>query len=243
MARRFVLLILLHSAIPFEGKASEQVVITAPDGFTSIVAQCGAVVVAAYRRIGQDACILRMPNKRAIHTSNQGSSTGELFRVTGMENIYQNLIRVPEVICRSHIAAFTKGDGIDIQGWQSLPGHRIGYVAGMKRLEKMLADFDVDVAATNDSLIKMLDLGRFDVAVMERLAAHETIKRLGFKGIREAEQPLNSSEFFTYVHKDRADLVPGLTAALADMNSSGATARLTERAEKSPVELDGLLCQ
>jgi polar amino acid transport system substrate-binding protein len=241
--RTVVFLVLVHATTTPAVHASERVVITAQDQFNTLVSQCGQVVLEGYRRIGLDACLRRLPNKRSLNTSNSGRVTGELLRVIGMEDIYPNLVRVPVIICRSHVVAFTKSDTIEIKGWESLSPYRIGHVIGMKRIEKLLSDLDVDPVVTTDSLMMMLDIGRLDVAVTERQSALEAINRLGLTDIREVYPPLNSSEFFTYIHKDRADLVPGLTSALSAMTEDGTMARLNEQGDNPETVLQRLVCK
>ena len=129
--------------------------------------------------------------------------TGELICVPDIELIFPNLVRVPVTICRSHIVAFTKGNTIEIKGRESLSPYFIGRVIGMKMVEKMLANLNVYAVVTVDSLMKMLDFGRIDVAVTEQTEARQTIDRLGLTDIREVDPPLRGLEFFTYVHSDR----------------------------------------
>ena len=241
--RTVVFLLLLHATIPPAVHASEQVVLSAPEKFDVLIARCGPIVVAAYRRIGLDACILRLPLERSLRTANHGLVTGELIRVQDIESFFPNLVRVPETICRSHIVAFTKGDKIEIKGRESLSHFRIGRVIGIKVVEKMLASLNVYAVVTVDSLMKMLDYGRIDVAVTEQTEARQTIDRLGLTDIREVDPPLGGLEFFTYVHSDRADLVPGLTSALSAMTEDGTKARLIEQGVNPLADTQTLVCE
>jgi len=241
--RSVVSLLLLIAATPQALSATDRVVLTTSDQFTDLVAQCGRVVVTAYRRIGLDACLNRLPTERSLRTANHGLATGEMARSKGMEDIYPNLVRVPIPACRTQIVALTKGETIEVKGIESLATHRIGRVIGLKEVERKLANFDTYAVVTNESLMKMLDYGRIDVAVTERHIARQTIEDLGLSGIREADSPLWGVELFTYVHKDCTDLVPGLTSALSAMTEDGTMARLGERVEDPQTVVQGLVCE
>ncbi len=222
-------LLLAHATITPAVSASERVVLTAPETFPILSGRCGRIVVAAYRRMGLDACVRYLPTARSLKEANDGRATGELVRAMGMEVIYPNLVRVPVPVCPVQFVAFSKGIETEITGWESLSSFRVGSMRGIVKVEEITKKLDVQFTNTVDSLMRMLDLGRIDVAVMEPKAARRTIDKLGLTEIRASHTPLLDEELFTYVHKDHADLVPGLASALSAMTEDGTIARLLDQ--------------
>jgi hypothetical protein len=94
-----------------------------------------------------------------------------------------------------------------------------------KRFAKFRTQVALDSSAgggrVRTQLQDVQDYGRIDVAVTEQTEARQKIDRLGLTDIWEVDPPLGGLEFFTYVHSDRADLVPGLTSALSAMTEDG----------------------
>ena len=83
----------------------------------------------------------------------------------------------------------------------------------------------------------------FSGTVMERNTARQTINRLGLDNIREAYPPLSDLELFTYVHNDRADLVPSLTSTLSAMTEDGTIARLSAQDVNPQKIVQSLVCK
>jgi len=50
----------------------------------------------AFRRCGYTLKLQTLPAERALHHADKGITDGELARIKGMEDIYPNLVRVPE---------------------------------------------------------------------------------------------------------------------------------------------------
>jgi len=83
--------------------------------------------------------------------------------------------------------------------------------------------FTVDSA---DQLFRMLDEDRIDIAVIEQMIGLETISRLGIKGVRVLSPPLLSGDWYLYLHKKHADLIPKVDNEIRKMKKDGSYDRI-----------------
>ncbi len=174
----------------------------------------------AYARLDIDIEVQFFPARRSLHIANHGEADAELQRVDGLERVYQNLIKVPTSVGSFHAMAFTKGLNFPVEGWHSLSPYRIGIVGGVRFAELGTADMDAEAVGEIDTLFKMLDHGRFDVAVVSLHSGLDEIKRSGLKDIIMLE-PIEAYPLFHYLHLNHAALVPKIDEQIRLLKAQG----------------------
>ncbi len=188
------------------------------------------IVVEAFRRIGIEAEIVFNPTGRSLEDVNEGFADAELNRIEGMEKNYPNLVRVPEPNMVMDFVAFSK-EKREIKDWDSIRTLSIGIVKGWKILENNTKGFpEVTLVPSETELFNMLDLGRIDVALYDRLTGYEQIHLRGFKGIFHLDPPLASREMFLYLNREHEALLEPLAEALREMKKDGAYDSFVEEA-------------
>ncbi len=179
------------------------------------------LIKEAFRRIGLRAEIVFTPTGRSLPDVDAGLLDAEINRIEGMERTFPNLVRVPEPNMTMHFVAFA-GQEYAVDGWESIRNLHIGIVRGWKILEENTRGFpNVILVPTETELFTMLDKGRIDVALYDKLTGYETVARLNFPEIRHLEPPLVSRDMFLYVHTKNAGLVEEIAGALREMKRDG----------------------
>lgn len=185
-------------------------------GFLDIIA------TEAFKRNGLQLTLVQLPPERGLRNANAGIDDGELVRVGGMERLYPNLVPVPEKMMEQEFVAFTKNPSITIDGWDSLKPFSIGYIKGWKIYEiNVPQGTDVIQVTDAEQLFSLLDKGRIDVALYTRYMGLEIIRHRQIAGARYMFPPLATKAMFMYLHESHANLVPGITSALATMKAQG----------------------
>jgi len=155
------------------------------------------LIKEAFRRIGLRAEIVFTPTGRSLPDVDAGLLDAEINRIEGMERTFPD-------------------------GWESIRNLHIGIVRGWKILEENTRGFpNVILVPTETELFTMLDKGRIDVALYDKLTGYETVARLNFPEIRHLEPPLVSRDMFLYVHTKNAGLVEEIAGALREMKRDG----------------------
>jgi polar amino acid transport system substrate-binding protein len=190
---------------------------TTPDhnGFLDVVAG------EAFRRVGVELRLIKLPAERGLINANEGSEDGDLTRIAGLEKTYPNLIRVPEKLVDWQFAAFSKDKTIP-STWSALQQHDVGLIKGWKIYEKAFAGSEhVSTADDPAQLFQLLEMNRIEVALYERRLGLALMKQEGLKDIRPLVPPLDTREMFIYLHMRHAPLVPKLAEALRAMKREG----------------------
>lgn len=185
------------------------------DGFLDIVA------TEAFRRIGVELRIIEVPPERALINANAGIDDGDISRLAGIDKLYPNLIRVPEKIKDSMFCAFSRDPTIPGTP-EAMRQRSAGHIKGWKNYEKMMAGApDVTTTDGPEQLLRLLDLGRIEVALYQCIEGVALAREMGLKNIHSLAPPLTVTEAFIYLHKKHAELVPKLAAALRTLKSDG----------------------
>ena len=120
-----------------------------------------------------------------------------------------------------HFVAFAQKP-FALGGWKSLENRHIGIVRGWKILENHTRGFPhVTLVSTETELFTMLQKGRLDVALYDKLTGYEQLSQRGFTDIRHLEPPLVSREMFLYLNKKHTDLIQPLAEALKTLKRDG----------------------
>ncbi len=184
----------------------------------------------AFRRLGYRAEIVYNPTERSLVDVNAGLLDGELNRIEGMEARFPNLVRVPEPNMVMDFVAFAR-EQFPINGWESLKNLHIGIVRGWKILENSTQGFPhVILVPTETELFSMLQRGRIDIALYDKLTGYEQLRLREFTGIRHLEPPLVSREMFLYLHVTHTDLAVPVAEALQAMKADGTYPRIVREA-------------
>jgi len=191
------------------------------------------VVKEAYRRIGFDARISYLPNRRALIAAAGGQFDGELGRIAGAEKNYPTLVRVPVPVVWIDGVAATVDKTADIKAWKDLDGLPVAIIRGELYAEEGTSALSVPPLHVNDysQLLAMLLRGRAKVVIGIRADLNLEISRniLG-QHIKVGKTPLFSAPLYHFVHESRRALVPRLEAVLRKMADEGDIEKLHKRA-------------
>lgn len=187
----------------------------ARDGFLDVVAG------EAFRRIGFELRLVKLPPERGLINANAGIEDGDLTRIAGLEKQYPNLVRVPEKLMDWVFAAFSQDPTIT-PTWPVLRTRVVGHIKGWKIYEQNLAGAERVITADDPTqLFRLIELKRIDVALYERWLGIALARQLGLKKVRPLAPPLATREMFIYLHKRHTHLAPKLAVTLRTMKHEG----------------------
>ncbi len=188
------------------------------------------VLKEAFNRIGQEIDIMQMPAERSLINANKGITDGDFVRISGLDKIYPNLIRVPEKITDFEFVAFSRHMDFKTTEWKTLQPYHVAIVRGWKILEENIVGTQSLVRAKNqDILFTLLDKERTDIVVYSRYEGYNIIRKLGMEGIKTLEPPLAVREMFLYLNKKHIKLVPLIAAAFKEMKDDGTYERIKRK--------------
>lgn len=187
------------------------------------------IVREAYRRLGINLVLHRLPGERSLVQANDGKMDGELYRKLGMEREYPNLVIVPVPLQIYEIVIFSRGTSFVVSGWDSLRPYTLGFVRGIKIVQENTHGMKIEAVATMPQAFEKMMMGRTDLVLGNRSSGIAVIKALNLEGISILEPPLASFPVYHYVHKKHESLVPELTRILRQMQ----TDKTIERIQKS----------
>ncbi len=180
------------------------------------------VLKEAFVRLGREIDIIKLPAERSLTNANKGITDGDFVRITGLDEIYPNLIRVSEKIADFEFVAFSKHKSFKVTGWDILRPYNVAIVRGWKILEENIVGTEsLVMAKKQDVLFTLLDMDRTDVVVYSRYEGYEVISKLEIKGVKTMEPALAVREMFLYLNKKHKALVPLVAAALRQMKDDG----------------------
>jgi polar amino acid transport system substrate-binding protein len=188
------------------------------------------VLIEAFLRVDQTVKITHLPTERSITNANSGISDGEFPRISGLERLYPNLLKVPEKIVDFEFVAFTWRPDIQLKDWASCKPYNVAIVRGWKILETNLTEARSLVKVKNQKLLfSLLGKHRTDIVVYSRFEGKEMIKQLGLKSVRVLEPPLATREMFLYLNKKHLQLVPVIADQLRSMKHDGTYDRILKK--------------
>lgn len=185
------------------------------------------IAVEVFRRCGYKLVLDKLPAERALRNANIGLTDGELSRIAGLEEIYPNLIRVPEKIYDWYFVAFSKKQ-LDLnKGWNSLANQNIAYINGWKIYESFSPKTArVTKTKNEEQLFTLLSRDRTDIVLYHRAGGNYIINQLKLNDVKELHPPLAVREMFIYLNKKYSRLVPKLIKALVDIKTDGTYDRI-----------------
>ncbi|MBI3574293.1 MAG: transporter substrate-binding domain-containing protein [Gammaproteobacteria bacterium] len=175
----------------------------------------------AFRRVGVELRLVKLPAERGLINANAGIEDGDLSRIAGLEKQYPNLIRVPEKLFDMEFTAFSRDASIP-SNWTAIRQRSVGHLKGWKIYEQALAGAERVITADDPAqLFRLLELNRVEVALYSRWLGLAHIKQQGLKDVQPLEPPLATREMFVYLHKRHAQLAPRLADALRALKREG----------------------
>lgn len=187
------------------------------------------ILKEAYKQIGYDLKIKKLPAERALIESNRGSTDGEVNRLQGINKKYVNLVMVSTPVNKFEGIAFTRDRVLSIDGWESLGPYKIVIRRGAKFAEKGTMGMVVYRVTTYEQVFKLLSIGRYDVGIASRLTGLSQIKKHNLIGIKAIEPPLMTNNLYHYLHKKHKDIVPKINAVLLKMRKEGIMAKIRNK--------------
>lgn len=185
------------------------------DGFLDIVAG------EAFRRAGVKLVLIKLPAERGLISANNGLDDGDLTRIRGLQQIYPNLVRIPEKLIDWEFAAYSKTADIEAN-WDNLRQYAIGHITGWKIYEYQLKGAKTVISTKSATqLFQLLDRDRIEVALYASWMGQAYIRKLKLQGIHQLKPLVAKRAMFIYLHKKHSRLVPAIAAALRDLKQEG----------------------
>jgi polar amino acid transport system substrate-binding protein len=186
------------------------------------VKEISGILKEAYGKLDMKFRLRRLPLERALMYSNNGTTDGELYRISDINRDYKNLIMVNVPLFRAEIVGFVKKYKGKITGMDSLKGKKICIVKGLKITELMTQGMSPSVEFTFEKLFKALDQDMCEVAVTDKKEGVAFLKKhMKTSGIRIGSDLLASVRLYHYLNVKHKVLVPKITKVLKSMVDSG----------------------
>lgn len=180
-----------------------------------------------FKRVGLKVEIQPSSAERGLLNANSGIDDGDVSRVLGIEQTYQNLVRVPEKVMYYQMVAFSRHANFEVRGAASLQPYDVGILTGWKILERnIVGSRSLVKLETGSQLFSMLDKDRLDVAVIEKLEGLHFIQTMGLKGIKILQPAFVEGDWYLYLHKKHSALAPRLAEEIRKMKQDGSYQRI-----------------
>ena len=176
----------------------------------------------AYDKIGYKIKVHKLPAKRSIYESNNGEIVdGEVVRAAHIKEMLPGQIKVPVLLDKSPVSAFSTNPDLKINGWNSLKGLKVSSVAGFWHFHNQLKDISTlhEVKDSNTALLSVKD-GLSEVCVLIKHAGEKMLKDEKYKGIVVLEPAIEYIPVYHYLNKKHASLVPELAKALSEVTGN-----------------------
>jgi polar amino acid transport system substrate-binding protein len=181
------------------------------------------VMKAAYAEIGLSPEFVLAPAERALRGANDGSYDADLSRVEGSLAAYPKLMFTLVPIKKTELLPYVRiGSQIRIQSVADLRRYKVGLMHGAKFAESYVskAGLSVQTAPHPASFFKMLEAGRFDVALLTSTQLFSQQAMIDTVAI-PAGPSLASAYSYHVLNVRHAALAPKLDAALRGMKADG----------------------
>jgi polar amino acid transport system substrate-binding protein len=202
---------------------------------------CDRVLIEAFKSIGVPMRIVHVPSERALINANEGIDDGNYARVEGMNEMYPNLVRVPENITKFEFVAFSKRLNFRITDWDSLKPYDVGIITGWKILEANLVRAKSLTRVKNANILfDLLHNDKTDIIVYDQRQGLALLKKLRYTDIHIMRPPLAVKDMYLYLHKKHKDLVPLLTEAIRYIKENGTYNKIVNEVLNADSIKDGI---
>ena len=178
------------------------------------------IITEAYSRLGIEIKFIDLPIKRTMYELNFGNTDGELSRISGLEETFENIIMVPYPIQYKEVVVYAKREDIQNVTWDTAPNYRAGIVRGFFFAENKMQGKEYESVNDMTIALSMLHVGRLDIIIDLRASLFK-VNELGFDEIHIIEPPLDRFPLFHYLNKKHIDLVEPLMRVLTEMENEG----------------------
>lgn len=180
------------------------------------------VMREVYKRLDLEFSVTLLPAKRSLISSNAGGSIdGELFRISGIEQTYTNLVPVEVPLSASIWRVLTVEKMFEVDGWESLRPYRIGVRHGIATTDRGTEGMNTFKANTNEQLITMLINGRVDIVIMSENNIKGLTNLITNSPIVTLEEPVQVIPVYHFLHRSNISLLPKVLAVLKELETEG----------------------
>jgi len=180
-----------------------------------------AIVAEAFKRSNAVVEFVVTPSERGLVNANSGVADGDVNRVGGLARTYPNLLQIAESNMEYEFVAFTKRDGLRIEGWGDLKHLSVAFITGWKILEENVVASSITKVETPTQLFEMLAKGRVDAVIYDRWGGSYYVDKLDIVGAHPVDPPLAKREMYMYINKVHGDIAPVLADSLRSMKQDG----------------------
>jgi polar amino acid transport system substrate-binding protein len=209
--------------------ATQRMTVAVVDRSLQLEAVSRAILTEAYRRIDIDLQFKEVPATRALFEASQGHVDGDLQRIDGLSARFPKLAQVKVPINEFDAVVVTRDKQFTPDGWSSLTPYTIGFHRGIVIFENRTAGMKTDPAPTNELVLKKLQTGRTDIAVMPEGDSRDLLATMPGHSLMILFPAVERVPLYHYVHTRHAALVPRLEAALRAMQADGSAAAIRAR--------------
>ncbi len=195
------------------------------------------IIQAAYKSMGYDIKIHRLPGARSIVQVNRGELDAELMRIKGMEKSFINLVPVKTHLMYMQVSAFSRLKDVVIQDWQDLKPYQMAFELGFKLLENNTKGMNVIKTHGPHHAFRLLNEGKVDIAIDLKLDGMAYVKQQGLIDVHLNEPALKTFPVYHYVHSKHKKIVPQLEQALLNLHETGESARIHKRVVNKSLSL------
>ena len=178
----------------------------------------------AYSALGIEVEFKALPLLRSTHSAHSGVVDGELFKISGVDEKYPNLIKIPVPIDHVDLMVLARKNSQAKANWNTLRHLRVGYFRGIIFIENKIAIEKLRNTRgleTNEQLVKMISLKRLDAGLIARIAGLMTLKKIQSDDVVMLQPPIATTSLYHYLNIEHSALVPQLTSTLEKMKKRG----------------------
>ena len=193
------------------------------------------ILLELYKRIGMNVSIEALPGRRALQLASSGDKDGETLRVYGLGEKVSSLRRMPVPLSSLQTVAFRKkGSGVDLSAKEDLHNHSSAIIQGVLHTVAITEGVEKVFEVNNaESIFKMLQAGRCDLALTSAFDGEAWLKRLGITDLEQVPFVLNDQPLFHYVHESKSEILDKLTPVAEAMEVSGELGDIRKKAEEA----------
>jgi polar amino acid transport system substrate-binding protein len=194
------------------------------------------ILTEAFRPMGIEISLQEMSGNRVIQMVNRGDADGDPSRIRRFRTISnkaaENYRLVDAPIVQVRLVMVTHKDTVvDEVSWEAVNRGNVLFVRGSKRIRKNVKPENRNELEEVENALELLSNDRFRSAVVFHSQAQRVFR--DNPGLAESlvlhEKPLESFNFYTYLHKKHEALIPALQDSLKTLRENGTMARLVEK--------------
>lgn len=185
------------------------------------------LLAEVFARLEIELTIHGLPSERALREANSGRMDGEFGRIPRIGELYSNLVMVDEPLTDWNFQAFVRKGSEAPSSFGDLRDYHVAYIDGWKFYEERVTETRSTTLTANETeLFAILEAGRIDVALYNRLRGLSWIARNPGTPVEIAPEPLEVRSMHLFLHEDHAELAPRISRELTRLKESGRYAEL-----------------